>query len=351
MRVLVTGHLGYIGAVLVPELLRAGHDVVGLDIGLYEGCDLGEPPLAVPELRVDLRDVVPDHLRHLDAVVHLAALSNDPLGDLDPSLTYDINMFASIRLAHAAKHAGVERFVFSSSCSLYGAGGTGLLDETAPFQPLTAYGDSKVGVEQELAELADDRFSPVSLRNATAYGVSPRLRADIVVNDLVGHAVTTGEVLLNSDGSAWRPLVHVNDICSAFLACLSAPRDAIHGRAFNVGRSGENYRIRDVAEAVADIVGNCRVTFAAGAATDARDYRVAFDAIERDLPDYHPRWTVPRGIEQLASAYRAHGLDHATWTSPRFRRLPTILERQRLGQIDQRLRHTTESRWTGAGIT
>lgn len=350
MRVLVTGHQGYIGAVLVPALVRDGHDVVGLDVGLYDGCDFGAPPMAVPTLGVDVRDVVADHLVGFDAVVHLAALSNDPLGDLDATLTYDVNMFASIRLARAAKRAGVERFVFSSSCSLYGAGGDGLLDESAPFRPVTAYGDSKVGVEQELAEMADDDFSPVSLRNATAYGVSPRLRADIVVNDLVGHAVTSGAVLLTSDGSAWRPLVHVADICSAFRACLTAPRDAVHGRAFNVGRTGENYRIRQVAELVAELVPGCRVAFADGATSDTRDYRVAFDAIETSLPGYEPEWTVARGIEELASAYTAAGLDHATWTSSRYHRLRTILALRSAGWLDERLRWTTAARWTSVRV-
>src|SRR5580692_8050023 len=247
MKVLVTGHRGYIGAEMVPALRAAGHDVTGLDIGLFDGCDFMAPPDDVPNVDVDLRDVTPAHLAGFDAVIHLAALSNDPLGDLSPDVTYDINLHASVRLARAAKEAGVRRFLFSSSCSLYGAGGDKPLDESAAFHPVTPYGESKVRVEQELTSLADRSFSPVYLRNTTAYGVSRRLRADIVVNNLVGHAYTTGQVLLQSDGTPWRPLVHILDISNAFIACLAAPVEVIHDKAFNVGRTKENFQIRDVA--------------------------------------------------------------------------------------------------------
>jgi nucleoside-diphosphate-sugar epimerase len=338
MRVLVTGHLGYIGAEMVPVLLEHGYEVVGLDTGFYDGCDFAIPPVSIPELRIDLRDVEPDDLDGFDAVLHLAALSNDPLGDVNPNLTYDINLQASIRLAAAAKAAGVGRFLFSSSCSLYGAGGDEELNEDAAFHPVTPYGESKVRAEQALSELASDEFSPVYLRNATAYGVSRRLRADIVVNNLVGHAITTGKVLLQSDGSPWRPLVHIGDIINAFEACLTAPLEAIHDQAFNVGRVGENHQIRDVANLVAEIVPNCEVAFAVGASPDARDYRVDFTKINRLLTDYKPRWTLRAGIEELYAAYSAEKLSEVDWTSDRYYRLRTIRSLLSRGMLDDGLR-------------
>jgi nucleoside-diphosphate-sugar epimerase len=340
VKVLVTGHLGYIGVEMVPILMSAGHEVVGLDTGLYNECDFVEPPVSIDQLDVDLRDVTADHLRGFDAVVHLAALSNDPLGDVNPQLTYDINLDASLGLARAAKDVGVSRFLFSSSCSLYGAGGDGLLDENSLFNPVTPYGESKVRVEQALSGLADRNFSPVSLRNATAYGVSRRLRADIVVNNLIGHAVTTGKVLLQSDGSAWRPLVHIADIISAFAACLTAPRHAVHDQAFNVGRSGENYQIRDVANLVAAIVPDCEVSFASGVSTDSRNYRIDFSKIESELSGYHPMWNLRSGIAELYEAYAKAELDAATWSSSRYYRLPTITDLQEMGRLDHDLRWT-----------
>jgi len=341
MKVLVTGHLGYIGVEMVPALRAAGHDVVGLDIGLFDGCDFMAPPDAVPSLDVDLRDVTPSHLAGFDAVVHLAALSNDPLGDLAPTITYDINLHASVKLARAAKEAGVRRFLFSSSCSLYGAGGDGYLSESAAFHPVTPYGESKVRVEQELARLADRAFSPVYLRNATAYGVSRRLRADIVVNNLVGHAFTTGQVLLQSDGTPWRPLVHIEDITSAFLACLSAPTEAIHDRAFNVGRTSENFQIRDVANLVAEVVPSCKVAFAPGASADLRNYRVDFRRIETELPGYKPRWTLRKGVEELYAAYRNAGLTKEEFLGPRYYRLRTVRDLQAKGAVDGQLRRVS----------
>lgn len=338
MRVLVTGHRGYIGVEMAPVLRAAGYDIVGLDTGYYDECDFVKPPDELPELRVDLRDVEVKHLQGIDAVCHLAALSNDPLSDLNPSITYDINLHASVRLAEVSKQAGVQRFLFSSSCSLYGAGGDGFLTESAPFNPVTPYGASKIQVEQALAKLADSSFSPVYLRNATAYGVSRRLRADIVVNNLVGHAITTGKVLLQSDGTPWRPLVHFRDIIAAFQACLTAPRDAVHGEAFNVGRTSENFRIREVANLIAEVVPNCAVSFAPGASADLRDYRVDFTKAETKLPGYRPTWTLRAGIEELYAAYRDAGLTEQQFLGPRYYRLKTIKGLLERGALDSDLR-------------
>jgi nucleoside-diphosphate-sugar epimerase len=338
MKVLVTGHRGYIGVEMVPVLRAAGHEVVGLDTGYYDGCDFESPPDETAELNIDLRDVTAAHLEGIDAVIHLGALSNDPLGDLNANLTYDINLHASVKLAQAAKEAGVGRYLFSSSCSLYGAGGDAFLDENAAFFPQTAYGESKVRVEQEVSKLADAKFAPVYLRNATAYGVSRRLRADIVVNNLVGHAVTTGKVLLQSDGTPWRPLVHIRDIIHAFVCCLDAPIASIHNQAFNVGRNSENFRIRQVAEMVAEVVPNSTVTFAAGASPDTRNYRVDFTKIETKLPGYKPTWTLKKGIEELYQAYTKHGMSKDEWLGPRYYRLKTIKGLQERGEIDGNLR-------------
>ncbi|MGD2116086.1 MAG: SDR family oxidoreductase [Acidobacteriota bacterium] len=348
MRVLVTGHRGYIGAVLTPMLLEAGHEVVGLDPDLFTGCDFG-PPLAfdagpgrLEELRKDLREVEAGDLEGIEAVIHLAGLSNDPLGDLDPELTYEINERASVELARLARRAGVERFLFSSSCSTYGAAGDDLLDETAPFNPVTPYGRSKVRVEEALSGLAGPDFSPASLRNATACGVSPRLRLDLVLNNLVGWAHTTGKVRLLSDGSPWRPLVHIEDISLAFLACLDAPREAIHDQAFNVGRSDENFRIRELAEIVAETVPGCAVEIAEDAGPDKRTYRVDFGKIERTLDGFRPRWTVRRAARELADAYREIGLTREDFDGPSFKRLAHI---QRLLAAD---RISRDLRWRAA---
>lgn len=339
MRVLITGHDGYIGTVLSPMVRAIGHDVVGLDTFLYADSPFGPQPPDVPVVARDLRDVRADDLVGIDAVFHLAAMSNDPVGDLDPDLTYDVNHRATVRLARAAKEAGTARFVFSSSCSLYGAASSDdALDEQAPFNPVTPYGHSKVLAEQDLLELADSNFTPIFLRNATAYGVSPRLRTDIVVNDLTAHALLDGSVLIKSDGTPWRPLVHVEDIARAFIAMLDAPRDAVHGEAFNVGRSGENYQIRDIGDMVADAVPDSKIVYAEDGGPDKRSYRVNFSKIAERVPEFRPAWTVAKGAHQLVEAYTREGLTAEDFAASRYTRIGTIKRRLTAGELGPDLR-------------
>ncbi|MGE0600057.1 MAG: NAD-dependent epimerase/dehydratase family protein [Dehalococcoidia bacterium] len=340
MRILLTGHLGYVGSVMTPMLVAAGHDVVGMDADLYRGSTFGvHTSLSlVPNIEKDVRDATIEDVSGFDAVIHLAGLSNDPLGDLDPRLTDEINHRASVRLARLSRDAGVRRFIFASSCSNYGAGVEEWLDESSAFNPVTPYGESKVAVERDVAALANASFSPTFMRSATAYGASPRLRFDLVVNNLTAWAFTTGSVRLKSDGSPWRPLVHVEDMSRAFIAAVEAPVELVHNEAFNVGQTSENYQVRDVALIVKEVVEGSTVGFAEDASPDKRDYRVNCDKILRVLPAYKPSWTVRAGCEQLLAAYKAIGLQVEDFEGPRYRRIDHIQMLQAAGSLDGELR-------------
>lgn len=342
MRVLLTGHKGYIGTVLVPMLLDRGHEVVGMDSDLYEQCTFGDPGAIreIPEIRKDVRDAAAADLEGFEAVLHLAGLSNDPLGDLDPDLTMDINHAASVHLARLAKAAGAKRFIFSSSCSNYGAAGENWVDEGSALNPVTPYGVSKVRTEEDVSKLADDDFSPVFPRSATAYGYSPRLRFDLVINNLVAWAVTTGKVHLKSDGSAYRPITHIRDISGAFIAMLEAPRDKVHNRVFNVGRTEENFRIRDLADIVGETVPGSSVEYAEGASADQRCYRVNCDRLAGELPGFEPQWTARKGAQELYEAFKNSNLTLEEFEGPKYKRVAHIKHLQQEGEIDASLRRT-----------
>jgi nucleoside-diphosphate-sugar epimerase len=348
VRVLVAGDGGYIGAVLVPLFRAAGHEVDGLDLGLYEGCDLG-PAAAhnVQRVPLDMRNVTAARLAGYDAVVCLAALSNDPLGDLNPAATYSVNLDGTLHLARMAKEAGVPRFLFSSSCSLYGTAGSVAVAEDADLHPVTPYGETKVLAERELSKLADDNFSPTYLRNATAYGASSRLRLDIVVNNLTAIAMTTGKVHLESDGTPWRPLVHIEDISRTFLAMLQAPREKVHDEAFNVGQDEDNLQVRDIAEMVRETVPGSTVTLAANAGPDLRNYRVDFSKLNDTFPDLRLRWRVGEGVAELLESYTRHGLTYADFTSSRYVRLRRIKDLLAAGEVDEMLRRAKKSKRPG----
>jgi nucleoside-diphosphate-sugar epimerase len=339
MKVLVTGHLGYIGTVLTPMLTAAGHEVHGLDSDLFSRCTYGSLPPAIPELIKDVRDVELADVCGFDVVMHLAGLSNDPLGDLDSDLTYEINHRASVRLGELCKEAGVERFIFSSSCSNYGAGSNDLLTEDGELNPVTPYGKSKVMVEEDVAPMGSEHFTPVFLRNATAYGVSPRLRFDLVLNNLTAWAHCTGKVHLKSDGSSWRPLVHIADISRAFLATMDAPKDVVHNRAFNVGVPGENFRIKEIAETVKEMVPGSELRFADGASADVRNYRVDCTRLPNEVPGFTPQWTVAKGVVELYNAYKAEGITLEEFEGQRYKRVDHVNKLITEKIIDEKLRH------------
>jgi nucleoside-diphosphate-sugar epimerase len=339
MKVLVTGHDGYIGSVMVPALRAAGHEVYGVDTLFFADAVLDQGRIRASDVQKDVRDLVPEDFDGYDAVVHLAALSNDPMGELNPELTHEINHRASVRMAALAKEAGVQRFLYASTCSVYGiANQEELATEESPLRPLTAYAISKMHVEEDLSRLADDTFSPVYLRNATAYGWSPRFRADLVLNNLAGWAHTSGQIRIMSDGTPWRPLVHVQDIAAAFVAALSAPREAIHNQAFNVGGMGENYQVRDLAAIVQEAFLDCAVTYAEGGAPDPRSYRVDFGKIARCLPGFVPAWDARRGARELRAAYREVGLTKEDFAGPKYVRLARLKSLLETGKLDENLR-------------
>ena len=345
MRVLVTGNNGYIGTVMVPMLIKQGFEVTGLDSDLYEGCVFGDASVSgaiskIKYAKKDVRDVQLSDLKGIDAVVHLCALSNDPLGNLNPKVTYEINYEGSVKLARLAKKAGVDRYILSSSCSVYGATTADKVNEESEVKPVTPYAESKVLAERDISKLADSKFTPVFLRSSTAYGLSPMLRFDLVVNNFVAWSFTKGTVLLKSDGSAWRPFVHIQDISRAFIAALHAPRDVVHNQIINVGKNEENYRIREVAEIVKQTVPNSQIKYVEGAEADKRSYRVEFDKIADILPEFKPEWTVPLGAKQLYEAYKKVGLLVEEFEGPRYRRITHLENSIKSGKVDETMRRT-----------
>lgn len=340
MRVLVTGHKGYIGTVMVPMLQARGHSVLGIDSDLYRNSTYGTPPEPVDEIIKDVRDIEKADLEGVDAVVSLAALSNDMLGDFNPDLTYQINHQASVHLAELCIELGIRRYVFASSCSMYGAAGDKVLDESADFHPVTAYATSKVWVERDVSQMASDDFSPTFMRNSTAYGVSPRIRFDVVLNNLSAWAYTTGKVRMKSDGSPWRPLVHIEDISRGVIAALESPREKVHNEAFNVGRNSENYQVKELAEFVRQTIPNCDISFAGDASPDLRNYRVNFDKFAKTFPDYPLQWSALEGAKSIYASYAKFGLDKDDYEGPKYKRIAQLKNLIETGQLDDTMRWT-----------
>ena len=325
MKVLVTGSNGYIGSVLCPKLIREGFKVKGLDTNFYQGCNLFNYEKSLEQVFKDTRNIIKNDIEDCDAIIHLAALSNDPVGALNPQLTHDINCKASILLAKYAQEVGVKRFIFSSSCSIYGISSEGFIDESGKVNPVTEYAKSKIESEEEISEYADKNFSPVFLRNSTVYGISPMHRVDLVVNNLTGWAYTTGKIRIMSDGTPWRPLIHLEDICRAFIATLKAPRELIHNQTFNVGKNDSNYQIKDIADTIKKIMPECAIEYTGEHGGDSRTYRVDFSKIANILGDYfHPSWDVERGVREILNAYKVNKFSKEDFEGDKFIRLKRI---------------------------
>lgn len=349
MNVLVTGNNGYIGSMLTNVLLEKGYHVTGLDTNYYKGCEFNEFHLEVNQINKDIREVSREDLENVDAIIHLAALSNDPLGSFNPELTCEINHQGTVKLANLAKKLGIRRFVYTSSCSMYGIAGEEDVTEDFPLAPLTAYAVSKVKSENALSEMADDSFSPIFLRPGTAYGVAPMLRCDLVVNNLVGWAHTTGKVRVMSDGTPWRPASHVEDLAHAFIACLEAPIELVHNEAFNVGQNRENYQIRDMANMVKKIVPGCEIEYTHEHGSDSRTYKVNFDKISTKLKDFfHPKWNIEKGIVQLYKAYKAHGLSYEEFIGTKYTRLHQLRKLIEHKRLDKNLFWKVRSDYNGS---